>query len=78
MIAPRTASNVDHLSGPALISGRRCHLPKGTPSEMFILQEGTVAVMKEVAGRQMFVAPLRRGDFFSEMRRPSPDRLGNT
>jgi CRP-like cAMP-binding protein len=38
-----------------------------TSSEMFILQEGTVAVMKEVAGRPIFLATLQRGDFFGEM-----------
>ena len=38
-----------------------------TSSEMFIVQEGTVAVMKEVAGRPVFLATLQRGDFFGEM-----------
>ena len=36
-------------------------------SEMFIVQEGTIAVMKEVAGRPVFLATLQRGDFFGEM-----------
>lgn len=38
-----------------------------TTSEMFIVQEGTVAVMKTVAGREVFLATLERGDFFGEM-----------
>lgn len=38
-----------------------------TTSEMFIVQEGTVAVMKDVAGRPVFLATLQRGDFFGEM-----------
>ena len=38
-----------------------------TSSEMFIIQEGKVAVTKEVAGREVFLASLERGDFFGEM-----------
>jgi CRP-like cAMP-binding protein len=38
-----------------------------TSAEMFIVQEGTIAVMKEVAGRPVFLATLQRGDFFGEM-----------
>jgi CRP/FNR family transcriptional regulator, cyclic AMP receptor protein len=38
-----------------------------TTAEMFIVQEGTVAVMKDVAGRSVFLATLQRGDFFGEM-----------
>ena len=38
-----------------------------TSSEMFIIQEGTVVVMKDVAGREVFLATLGRGDFFGEM-----------
>jgi CRP-like cAMP-binding protein len=38
-----------------------------TSTEMFIIQEGTVAVMKQVAGRAVFLATLGRGDFFGEM-----------
>ena len=36
-------------------------------SEMFIVQEGTVVITKRVAGRDVFVAALERGDFFGEM-----------
>jgi CRP/FNR family transcriptional regulator, cyclic AMP receptor protein len=36
-------------------------------NEMFILQEGRVAVTKQVAGREVFLACLERGDFFGEM-----------
>jgi CRP/FNR family cyclic AMP-dependent transcriptional regulator len=38
-----------------------------TGSEMFILQEGKVVVTKAVAGRDVFLAILERGDFFGEM-----------
>lgn len=38
-----------------------------TSSEMFIVQEGKVAVTKDVAGREVFLATLERGDFFGEM-----------
>jgi CRP-like cAMP-binding protein len=38
-----------------------------TSSEMFIVQEGRVAVTKDVAGREVFLAMLERGDFFGEM-----------
>jgi CRP-like cAMP-binding protein len=38
-----------------------------TSAEMFIIQEGTVALMKDVGGRQIFLATLGRGDFFGEM-----------
>ena len=38
-----------------------------TSSEMFIVQEGKVAVTREVAGREIFLAALGRGDFFGEM-----------
>ena len=36
-------------------------------SEMFIIQEGKVAVTKTVAGREVFLATMERGDFFGEM-----------
>jgi CRP-like cAMP-binding protein len=36
-------------------------------SEMFIVQEGKVAVTKKVAGREVFLATMERGDFFGEM-----------
>ena len=36
-------------------------------SEMFIIQEGKVVVTKAVAGRDVFLATLDRGDFFGEM-----------
>jgi CRP/FNR family cyclic AMP-dependent transcriptional regulator len=36
-------------------------------AEMFIVQEGKVAVMRQVAGREVFLATLERGDFFGEM-----------
>ena len=36
-------------------------------SEMFIVQEGKVAVTKSVAGREIFLATMERGDFFGEM-----------
>jgi CRP-like cAMP-binding protein len=38
-----------------------------TSAEMFIIQEGSVALMKDVGGRQIFLATLGRGDFFGEM-----------
>jgi CRP-like cAMP-binding protein len=38
-----------------------------TSSEMFIVQEGKLAVTKQVAGREVFLATLERGDFFGEM-----------
>jgi CRP/FNR family transcriptional regulator, cyclic AMP receptor protein len=38
-----------------------------TTSEMFIVQEGTVALTKTVAGREIFVGTQERGDFFGEM-----------
>jgi CRP/FNR family cyclic AMP-dependent transcriptional regulator len=36
-------------------------------SEMFIVQEGKVVIMKTVAGRDLFLAALDRGEFFGEM-----------
>jgi CRP-like cAMP-binding protein len=36
-------------------------------SEMFIVQEGMVGVVKNVAGREVFLAAQGRGDFFGEM-----------
>ena len=36
-------------------------------AEMFIVQEGKLAVTKQVAGREVFLATLERGDFFGEM-----------
>jgi CRP-like cAMP-binding protein len=36
-------------------------------TEMFIIQEGKVAVTRTVKGREIFVALLDRGDFFGEM-----------
>ena len=38
-----------------------------TDSEMFIVQEGKVVVTKKVAGADVFLAMLDRGDFFGEM-----------
>lgn len=38
-----------------------------TSTEMFIVQEGTVALTKTVAGREIFIGTLDRGDFFGEM-----------
>ncbi len=38
-----------------------------TTTEMFIIQEGKVAVTRTVKGREIFVALLDRGDFFGEM-----------
>jgi CRP-like cAMP-binding protein len=38
---------------------------KGT--EMFIVQEGKVVVTRKVAGADVFLATLERGDFFGEM-----------
>ena len=38
-----------------------------TSSDMFIVQEGKVAVTKDVAGHEVFLAVLERGDFFGEM-----------
>ena len=35
--------------------------------EMFIVQEGKVVVTKQVAGNEVFLATLDRGDFFGEM-----------
>ena len=36
-------------------------------AEMYIIQEGRVAVTRQVAGREVFLATLERGDFFGEM-----------
>jgi CRP-like cAMP-binding protein len=36
-------------------------------AEMFIVQEGKVALTKAVAGREIFVGTQERGDFFGEM-----------
>jgi CRP-like cAMP-binding protein len=36
-------------------------------AEMFIVQEGKIAVTKMVAGREVFLATLERGDFFGEL-----------
>ena len=36
-------------------------------NEMFIIQEGKVVITKKVAGREVFLAMLERGDFFGEM-----------
>jgi len=36
-------------------------------TEMFIVQEGKVVITKNVAGRDVFLAVLDRGDFFGEM-----------
>ena len=72
------ASNVEHIWTSADTKSAMLSSEGDTSSEMFIIQEGTVAVMKDVAGREVFLAPLGRGDYFGEMRRPSPDRLGNT
>jgi len=36
-------------------------------TEMFIVQEGKVQVTKKVAGGDLFLATLERGDFFGEM-----------
>ena len=38
-----------------------------TTSEMFIVQEGTVVLTKQVAGREVFLGTQERGDFFGEM-----------
>jgi CRP-like cAMP-binding protein len=38
-----------------------------TASEMFIVQEGKVGIVKNVAGREVFLAAQGRGDFFGEM-----------
>ena len=38
-----------------------------TSTEMFIVQEGAVALTKNVAGREIFVGTQERGDFFGEM-----------
>jgi CRP/FNR family cyclic AMP-dependent transcriptional regulator len=38
-----------------------------TGNEMFIIQEGKVVVTKKVAGADVFLAMLERGDFFGEM-----------
>jgi len=35
--------------------------------EMFIVQEGKVVVTKQVAGNEVFLATLDRGEFFGEM-----------
>ena len=41
---------------------------EGDPaSEMFIVQEGKVGLVKNVAGREIFLAAQGRGDFFGEM-----------
>jgi CRP/FNR family cyclic AMP-dependent transcriptional regulator len=38
-----------------------------TSTEMFIVQDGKVVITKNVAGREVFLALLERGDFFGEM-----------
>jgi CRP-like cAMP-binding protein len=38
-----------------------------TSTEMFIIQEGRVVVTKQVAGSDVYLATLERGDFFGEM-----------
>ena len=38
-----------------------------TSNEMFIVQEGAVALTKTVSGREIFIGTLERGDFFGEM-----------
>jgi CRP/FNR family transcriptional regulator/CRP/FNR family cyclic AMP-dependent transcriptional regulator len=38
-----------------------------TSTEMFIVQEGKVALTRTVAGREIFIGTLERGDFFGEM-----------
>lgn len=38
-----------------------------TTTEMFIIQEGLVVVLKAVSGRDVYIATLDRGDFFGEM-----------
>jgi CRP-like cAMP-binding protein len=41
---------------------------EGDPAaEMFIIQEGKVVITKQVAGSEVFLATLERGDFFGEM-----------
>jgi CRP-like cAMP-binding protein len=41
---------------------------EGDPgAEMFIVQDGKVAVTKQVAGHEVFLATIERGDFFGEM-----------
>lgn len=36
-------------------------------TEMYLVQEGKVVITKNVAGRDVFLAMLERGDFFGEM-----------
>lgn len=36
-------------------------------TDMFVVQEGNVIVTKQVAGNEVFLATLERGDFFGEM-----------
>lgn len=38
-----------------------------TGGEMFIVQEGRVAVTSQVGGREVFLTALERGDFFGEV-----------
>ena len=38
-----------------------------TSSEMYIIQDGKVVITKKVAGADVFLAMLERGDFFGEM-----------
>src|SRR5260370_31420800 len=38
-----------------------------TSTEMFIIQEGKVAVTKRIGDNEVFLATLQRGDFFGEM-----------
>jgi len=38
-----------------------------TSTEMFIIQEGKVAVTKRIGENEVFLATLQRGDFFGEM-----------
>lgn len=38
-----------------------------TTTEMFIIQEGLVVVLKSLGGHNLYMATLDRGDFFGEM-----------
>lgn len=38
-----------------------------TGTEMFVVQDGQVAITKTVEGREMLLTKLKRGDFFGEM-----------
>jgi len=56
-----------YLDERTYIAGEVVFTEGDAGSEMFIVQEGMVGVVKNVAGREVFLAAQGRGDFFGEM-----------